>query len=131
MITSLFAATISNMDTGLNKNTGIFVRSFYLPVLRPHATERELMIVSRLSTVVFGGMTVLGAFAFYSMSGLSLFQLMQNFASLVAMPIAVPLVWGLFFRRTPPWSGWSTVLVCLLTSLVMNWYNRRIQLVER
>jgi Na+/proline symporter len=119
MITSLFAATISNMDTGLNKNTGIFVRSFYLPVLRPHATERELMIVSRLSTVVFGGMTVLGAFAFYSMSGLSLFQLMQNFVSLVGMPIAVPLVWGLFFRRTPPWSGWSTVLVCLLTSLVI------------
>jgi hypothetical protein len=77
------------------------------------------MFPALLDTSLLGGMTVLGAFAFYSMSGLSLFQLMQNFVSLVGMPIAVPLVWGLFFRRTPPWSGWSTVLVCLLTSLVI------------
>jgi hypothetical protein len=25
------------MDTGLNKNTGIFIRSFYQPLLRPDA----------------------------------------------------------------------------------------------
>lgn len=119
MVTSLFAATISNMDTGLNKNTGIFIRSFYHPLLRPKATDRELMLVSRIATVVFGVMTILAGFLFYAMPGLSLFQLMQNFASLVSMPIAIPLLWGIFFRRTPPWSGWSTVVICLFTSLLI------------
>jgi Na+/proline symporter len=119
MVTSLFAATISNMDTGLNKNTGIFIRSFYHPMLRPQASDRELMFVSRIATVVFGVMTILAGFMFYAMPGLSLFQLMQNFASLVSMPIAMPLLWGIFYKRTPPWSGWSTVLVCLFTSLIV------------
>jgi Na+/proline symporter len=119
MVTSLFAATISNMDTGLNKNTGIFIRSFYHPLLRPLASDRELMVVSRIATVGFGVMTVLAAFMFNSMAGLSLFQLMQNFASLVSMPIAMPLLWGIFYKKTPPWSGWSTVIVCLFTSLIV------------
>ncbi|MBI5380495.1 MAG: transporter [Opitutae bacterium] len=119
MVTSLFAATISNMDTGLNKNTGIFIRSFYRRTLRPHADERELMIASKIVTVVFGTMTVLAAFMFNSMEGLSLFNLMQQFTSLVAVPIAIPLLWGMFYRRTPSWSGWSTVVVCLGTSLIV------------
>ncbi len=119
MITSLFAATISNMDTGLNKNAGIFVRSFYHPVLRPQAAERELMLASRAATLGFGVLTVLAAFAFRAMSHLSLFNLMQQFVSLVMLPVAMPLLWGLFVRRTPPWSGWSTVVVCLLASLLV------------
>ncbi len=119
MVTSLFAATISNMDTGLNKNTGIFIRSFYQPLLRPRAAERELMIASRIATVTFGGMTVLAAFTFNAMPGLSLFQIMQSMVSLVTMPVAVPLLLGLFVRRTPAWSGWSTVAVCFITSLVV------------
>jgi solute:Na+ symporter, SSS family len=119
MVTSLFAATISNMDTGLNKNTGIFIRSFYHPLFRPNASDRELMVVSRTATVGFGIMTILAGFMFHAMPGLSLFQLMQNFASLVSMPIAMPLLWGIFFKKTPPWSGWSTVVVCLFVSLLV------------
>lgn len=119
MVTSLFAATISNMDTGLNKNTGIFIRSFYHPVLRPHASERELLLVSRGATIVFGVMTVLAGFLFNALPNLRLFDIMQQFVSLVGMPVAVPLLLGMFVRRTPPWSGWSTVVVCLLSSLVV------------
>lgn len=119
MVTSLFAATISNMDTGLNKNTGIFIRSFYHPVLRPAAAERELLIVSRCATVLFGIMTVLAGFMFQAMPNLRLFDMMQQFVSLVNMPVAMPLLLGLFIRRAPPWSGWSTVVVCLLASLVV------------
>jgi hypothetical protein len=30
---------------------------------------------------------------------------------MIAIPIAMPLVWGLFFKGAPRWSAWSTVLV--------------------
>lgn len=118
MITGLFAATVSTMDTGLNKNTGIFIRSFYLRVLRPQASERELLLASKLSTLTFGITVLLSGFYFSRLQGLSLFNLMQQFTGLVSVPIGVPLLWGMFYRKTPAWSGWSTVLVCLLVSLV-------------
>jgi Na+/proline symporter len=119
MVTSLFAATISFMDTGLNKNTGIFIRSFYHRLIRPAASEHELVVAGRIATVCFGTLTLLAAFMFKSMEGLSLFNLMQQFTSLVTLPMAVPLVWGMFYRRTPAWSGWSTVVVCLFASLLV------------
>lgn len=119
IVTSLFAATISNMDTGLNRNTGIFIRSFYQPVLRRNASDHELMIASRIATTVFGVITVLCAFVFYSMKNLSLFQLMQAIAALVTLPIMMPLLLGILYKRTPPWSGWTTVAVCFVASTVV------------
>lgn len=119
LVTGLFAATMSSMDSGLNKNTGIFIRSFYLPVLRPKASETELVTASRFVTVVFGILVILAGVYFSRLKELSLFNLMQQFTGLVSVPIAVPLMWGIFFKRTPSWSGWSTVVICLSVSLVV------------
>ncbi|MFZ5497002.1 MAG: sodium:solute symporter family transporter [Verrucomicrobiota bacterium] len=119
LITGLFAATVSTMDTGLNKNTGMFIRSFYLTVLRPRAAERELVTASKLTTILFGALVILSGLYFSRLHELSLFNLMMQFTGLVSVPIAVPLMWGIFYRRTPSWSGWSTVVVGLLVSLVM------------
>lgn len=119
MVTALFAATLSSMDTGLNKNTGIFVRSFYHTIIRPKASDPELLAVSKVVTVVFGLLVVLSALMFNSMKDLSLFNLMQQSSALATMPVAVPLLWGMFYKRTPVWSGWSTVAVCLVVSLLV------------
>ena len=39
-------------------------------------------------------------------------------SALVTTPFAIPLLWGMLVKDTPPWSGWSTVAVGFLTSLV-------------
>jgi solute:Na+ symporter, SSS family len=44
---------------------------------------------------------------------------MINFSSMVAIPIAIPLIWGLFFRKAPSWAGWSTTLFGLIISLII------------
>lgn len=119
MVTALFATTVSSMDSGLNKNAGIFIRSFWAVIVRPGARDTELLVTSKIVTVLFGIFTVMSAFMFNAMKELSLFDLMMQFSSLVSMPIAVPLLWGLFIRRTPPWSAWSTVVVCLACSIVI------------
>jgi hypothetical protein len=36
----------------------------------------------------------------------------------VALPISIPLIWGMFVRRAPQWAGWTTVLAGLGTSFV-------------
>jgi SSS family solute:Na+ symporter len=102
------------MDTGLNRNAGIFVRSFYLPVFRPKADERELVLAGRLTTVGFGALVIVMALFYSSWRDLGVFQLMMNFSALVATPYAVPLFWCLLVRRSPDWAAWSTILVCCL-----------------
>ncbi len=116
MVTAMFACTISNMDTGLNKNSGFFMRSFYMRILRKNRSEREYLLASRITTIVLGVLIILTAIGLNQLKGLSLFALMINFSSMVAIPIAIPLIWGLFFRKAPHWAGWSTTLLGLVIS---------------
>lgn len=120
LVTGIISSTMSSMDTGLNRNAGIFVRSFYLPVLRPRATERELVFAGRLTTWAFGGLAILMALFYSSWRDLGVFQLMMNFSALVATPYAVPLFWCLLLRRSPDWAAWSTIVLCCLVGAAVS-----------
>ena len=122
LICGIMAATMSSMDSGLNKNAGFFVKNFYHPVLRPHAPERELIKAGKLTTGILGALVIFAGINFSRLEGLGLFDLMLRFGTLVAVPYTIPLVLCVFVKRTPPWSGWSTVLVCLAVSLLTTHY---------
>ena len=111
MVTGIVSATLSSMDHGLNRNAGVFVRSVYVPLIRPHASEREQVLAGRVSTLAFGGIVILTALLYSTWKDLGVFNLMFGFAALLGIPYAVPMVLCLFVRRVPDWAGWSTVLV--------------------
>jgi solute:Na+ symporter, SSS family len=118
LVSGIFAATMSSMDSGLNKNAGVFIKNFYQPLLRPGAHERELLLAGKATTVVLG-LTVISIAVFYSsIKDLTLFELMLKFQILVSLPYIVPLVLGLIIKRTPGWAGWSTVIVCFVVSFL-------------
>ena len=120
LVTGIISSTLSSMDSGLNRNAGIFVRSFYLPVLRPRAGEKELVLAGRLTTWAFGALAIVMALFYSSWRDLGVFQLMMNFSALVATPYAVPLFWCLLVRRSPDWAAWSTILVCCVVGGVVS-----------
>ncbi len=112
LVTGIISSTLSSMDSGLNRNAGIFVRSFYLPILRPAAGERELVLAGRLTTWGFGALAIAMALFYSTWRDVGVFQLMMNFSALVATPYAVPLFWCLIIRRSPDWAAWSTIAIC-------------------
>lgn len=116
MVSAIFAATISSMDSGLNKNAGIFVRNFYKPILRKNASEKEYLIAGKIVSAVFG-MFVISAALIISTSDLGLFDVMQLFSANVAIPFVIPLIWGFIIKKSPAWSAWSTVLVGFFISI--------------
>jgi len=122
MICSIFAATMSSMDSTLNRNAGIFVRNFYHPIIRKEASDKELMLVSHITTVVLGGLIVLSAIFFSQLEGLNLFDLNMKLGAMISLPFMVPLLLGMIFRDTPKWAGWSTVLVGMALSFVIQNY---------
>lgn len=135
LLSGIFAATMSSMDSGLNRNAGIFVKSFYHAVLRPAATDRELVVVGKTTTTVMGVLVILAALNFSRLEHLGLFDLMLQFSTLVAVPYQIPLVLGLCVKRTPPWAGWSTMLVCFAVSLLSTrldaaWLQRTFDLAQ-
>ena len=120
LLCGIFAATMSSMDSGLNRNAGFFIKNFYEIIWRPKASERELMTASVLCTLVMGSLIIGAGLWFASLSNLPIFNLMVNFGGWVALPISIPLIWGIFVRRAPQWAGWTTVVVGLATSYLTN-----------
>jgi solute:Na+ symporter, SSS family len=122
MVASIFAATMSSMEPGLNRNAGIFVMNFYKPILRKQASDRECLLVGKAASVFFGVLVILAALGLERLQGFGLFDMMMLFSSMVAIPFLIPLIWGIVIKRTPPWAAWSTVVVGLVMSVLTSKY---------
>jgi solute:Na+ symporter, SSS family len=115
LISGIFGATMSNMDVGLNKNAGFFVKNFYQVLIRPSAHEKEMLVVSKVVTFLLGVLVILAALSFSTWKT-GLFNLMLQFGALIALPYSIPLIWGTIIKRAPAWAGWTTVVVGFITS---------------
>jgi len=122
MICAIFAATMSSMDSTLNRNAGIFVRNFYKPILRKSASDKELLVVSMITTVVLGGLVILSAVFFSELKGINLFDINMRLGAMISLPFMIPLTWGMIFQDTPRWAGWSTVVFGMLISYILQYH---------
>lgn len=122
MVCAIFAATMSSMDTALNKNAGFFVKNFYAKFLRPHADEREQLFIGKLFSFIFGAIVMGIALLIAQNREADLFTLLLKLNVLLGYPLVVPMVLGILYRKTPGWSAWSTVIVSMATAYIVQNY---------
>lgn len=128
LMAGLFSATMSSMDAALNRNSGIFVRSFWTPVINNNQprSEHYQLRVGQGVCIVNGVLVILVAQYMHSMKSVSLFDLMIQVGTLLQAPIIVPLFFGVFIRKVPDWAAWATVVFGLCVSWgITHWYTTR------
>jgi solute:Na+ symporter, SSS family len=111
LLSAMLGATVTSMDAGLNKNVGIAIRSLYKPLFKPDASEKHLLVAGKMCTLIFGALIILLALFINSIRQTNLFDFVNQLAANLLMPLALPLIYGLFYKRTPGWSAWSTAAV--------------------
>lgn len=107
---AIFAATLTSLNAALSINAAVVTRNIYLGYINPQADETRLLRVGRISTLILVIVMAGIGLGFQQLKDLPLFELTLALAGLVGMPMTLPLVLGIFIRRTPNWSGWATVL---------------------
>ena len=113
IVVAILTATMSSMDTGLNTNVAIMLKDIY-PKLSKHfkwkpKDETTLLRYGRLYTWILGVIIISLSLYFAQQDGKGIFEIMLDIGALLATPIAVPLLWGLFFRNTPWWAAYMTI----------------------
>lgn len=111
IVCAMFAASISSIDTALNRNAGFFVKNFYAEFVRPDSSEKEQLVVGRIMTLILASIVIGLTLFLCNNREMGLFELSNLVFSMLIPPMIVPAVFGLLYKRTPYWSGWSTVLV--------------------
>ena len=125
LLAGLFAASMSSMDSALNKNTGILIRSVYQPFLAKRGRQMEdkrLLRLSMLISFISGILVIAMALFFRSLRELSLFDLMMSLSAMIQVPLLIPLIVGVFIKKTPSWAPWATVLL----GLFLSWFMKEI-----
>jgi solute:Na+ symporter, SSS family len=119
LIAGIFGATLSSLDASVNQGVGILVRNFYLPVINPQCSEKKLLVISKISTAMFGVIIIVIGLVVSKLRTLPLFDLLNQLGVSLWLPLAIPMCLGLFYKRTPAWSSWTTVLIGLTMSFVV------------
>ncbi len=112
MLASFFAAFMGSLSTYLNLSSAYFINDFYRPFVKPHATERHLLLVSRLATLVLAGVT---AYVTYNVS-----SIVGVFKFLIAFGSGTGLVYIMrwFWWRINAWSEIAAMAASTLFSAV-------------
>lgn len=111
VIASLVAAFMSTISTHLNWGSSYVVNDFYKRFLKPEASEKELVMVGRISTVIL--MIFAGFFA------LQLENALQAFNILLQIGAGTGLIFILrwFWWRVNVWSEITAMVVSFLIAI--------------
>ncbi len=108
VIGGLIAALMSSLASLFNSSAILFTKDFY-EKLRPQSTEKHLVKVGRIATVVI---VVLGILWIPVMRGIGqvLYAYLQDVQSLLAPGIASVFLLGVFWKRATPAAGFAGLM---------------------
>lgn len=121
MLAAMFSATMSSLNSEYNIMAGVLTNDVYKRLLVPHAGPGHLVWVGRGFTVLIGLGITLGAMLIGGMGGA--FEANKLFTSILAIPLAVPLLFGLWFRRPTTPALVLSIVAGAATALVLNFWE--------
>lgn len=119
MMSAMFAATMSSMDSALNRNAGIFIKNVYEPYFAKDKSDKSILAASKIATVVFGLLIIVAGLFMSKLKDFGLFDALMMVSTLVAFPVLIPSLLCFFIKKTPDWSCWATIAVGGCVSFVI------------
>jgi len=101
-ISAMFAATMSMIDSDLNALSAVFTNDIFKRLFKRDASDKLVLRVGMIATVVLGALTVGAGLLTIEMKGA--FKAMVEWYGAILGPVAVPLLCGMLYRRTT-WRG--------------------------
>ncbi|UOE46227.1 Na+:solute symporter [Mucilaginibacter sp. SMC90] len=115
VLAGMISATSSKANTTINLVATVFANDVYKPLLRPAASEKEMIMMARLFTLFFGAATIVVAILIPRAGGVV--EVVLSTASIAGGALFGPVIWSLFSRRQTATSLVSISLISLLTGL--------------
>ena len=110
----IWAALASTMSALLNGVSGIFMNDVYNNFVNPHASDKELLRVGRVTTVVLAAITIVAAWP----KPLTLLTLLI-LLGVINTAYLTPIVLGVYFRRINPNGVFWSIVVGILAGLLV------------
>jgi SSS family transporter len=123
MVVAMFAATMSSMDSGINRNAAILIRDIYPRLCvrcgwTPLSAQKQL-VLSQVLSLVLGVAVIVLSIYFAASEGKGIFEHMLTLGALLTLPMAIPMVLGLFIKRVPAWAAIASAATTFAANAVI------------
>jgi SSS family solute:Na+ symporter len=96
----LIAALVSTIDSALNSLSTVFTMDIYVKKYKPEATQKEIVRIGRIATVLGAAIAIFLTLAIDSIKGLNLFDVFQAVLGFLAPPMSVVFLFGVLWKKT-------------------------------
>ncbi|MBC2602227.1 sodium:solute symporter family protein [Puniceicoccus vermicola] len=117
MVAAMFSATASMVSSQLNVFAGVLTDEMYRRIFKPEATDRQLVRVGRIFTILLGAVLIGVSLMIPYLGGAE--KVVVAITSLMVGPLLAPTIWGLFSRRIGIRAIWTTVAVSFVLGLLL------------
>lgn len=100
VIAVLIAALISTIDSALNSLSTVFTMDIYLKKYKPAASQKEIIKIGRVITIIGAVIAVFLTLAIDTIKGLNLFDVFQSVLGFIAPPMSVVFLFGVLWKKT-------------------------------
>jgi len=121
MIAAMFSSTMSVLSGTYNVCANVLTADVYRRLLRPQASQRELVHAGRVITLLVGGISIALALVMSGGGSEKLFRNMVTLFSTAAAPVAIPMLLGLTWRRATNRGVLTGFTVGLTTAFLLLW----------
>jgi Na+/proline symporter len=118
LFSSMFAATMSSLNAEYNVMASVLTNDIYKRLFNRSASEKKLLSVARVSTLLVGLTMIAGAILIRNFGGA--FEANKLFSSILAIPLGIPLIMGILVRRPDSTASIATILVGVVSGVVLN-----------
>jgi solute:Na+ symporter, SSS family len=120
MIAAMFSATMSVLSAEYNVTASVLTRDIYQRVFRPNASGKEALLVGRLMTLLVGTIVTIGALYVAGFGGA--FEANKMLAGIFAVPMIVPVIFGVLMWKPKPWGALVTLFAGVLLGFLLNYF---------
>ena len=125
----MFAATMSMIDSDINALAAVFTKDFYQRNFRPEIDDRALFRAGMTITAIFGIAVVVTAIVISQSQGMNkVFALTVKLFGGLLSPIAIPLMFGMIWKRPTARGAILSFIGGVITYFIMIQFTDRFEL---
>ncbi len=118
MLASMFAATMSSLNSEYNVVASVFSKDIYQRLINKKATDTQVLKVAQLSTILVGLLVLAGGLFIKDFGGA--FEANKLFTGIFAIPVGIPLVLGIVNKKATPLGAMLTVIIGSMVGILLN-----------
>ena len=131
MLAAIAGAVISSLASMLNSASTIFTLDLYKVYVKKEATQKNLVFIGRLMTVLF---VLIGCFIAPYLGDpkfMGIFTYIQEFQGYISPGILAAFVFGILVKKAPPAAGVVALLACVPVYGFLQWQFNEIAFLNR